>query len=99
MANTIVKAQDLALAKDDLENRCVLKLHCGQSYKAIERDLGLTAAQIGRIVRERNVHAWTFRNGNGPMGSQVSSFTTDAPAHNIGTMIKLFSAKAVKAIL
>jgi hypothetical protein len=98
MANGIVKAQDLAIAKDDIEKRCELKLHTGLSYKCIERDLGLTHNQISRIRKKCGVSPRIYRNGDGELGIQVSKFTTDAPAHKVQDMVKLFSAKNIKAI-
>jgi DNA-binding transcriptional regulator YiaG len=98
MANGIVKAQDLAVAKDDIEKRCELKLHAGLSYKCISRDLGLSNNQIARIRKECGVSARTYRDGYGALGVQVSKFTTDAPAHKVQDMVKLFSAKNIKAI-
>jgi hypothetical protein len=84
---------DLIAAQHDLENRCVLKLHCGQSYKAITESLGLTSGQIARIVRESGVSARVYRSGNGPLGSRIRQITTDAPARDIKQLVAVFSTK------
>lgn len=93
MTSGIVKKSDTAAARADLENRCVLKLYCGQSYKAIACDLGLTHSEIGRIRKHCGISAWEYRNGKGPVGSRVSDVTTSTPAINVKQIVALFSAK------
>ena len=67
----IMTKSDTALAQSAIDNAAVRMFHCGQSWKCIIRELGLTQGQLARIRKQCGISPLTYRNGKGPLGTVV----------------------------